>query len=298
MRKEWLGVAAAALLGGCTVVDNVSYPVTSFAEIPLKDKAKIRIVSRTPAADPVVAGLKAEFGKSKACSVVEAEADYWFVVDRAAQASDVSSFKALSVVSQETGGGSQDVLQEGVIQTSSAATAVSVAVYETRSLAPVHYLEVPMYDGDAKVDARQASVYEAGFAKDVVERVKDAFLTQEKKVDVPVPCKTSPALMQAMAAGDYAAVMQAYDAKGIDVHALCDEMAAGTYKGELKQDEILADYAVYLMAKETQTSDPEELGRLRTEHLFVIETCEDKGLAEAVPVALARLDYKLAHLGE
>lgn len=298
MRNQWLGVAAAALLGGCAVVDKVSYPVTSFAEIPLKDKAKIKVVAGSPAAEKVAKSLRDAFGKEKSCSVVESGADYWFVVDNAEQARGVTKAKAVSVVSEPTGNGSQEVLKESELALSSAAKAVNVAVYETRTLAPVHYLEVPMYDGDLGSKARADKAYADAFAKDVVERVKDAFLTQEKKVDVPVPLKATKEILDQMAKGQYAAVVSSYDKKKIDIKKVNKEMVEGTYKGDIDVKNMFADYAVYLMAKEAQTSDPEELEKLRAEQLFIIENCDDAGLAEAVPVALARLDYKLAHLGE
>lgn len=298
MRKQWLGVAAAALLGGCAVVENVNYPVTSFAEIPLKNNAKIKVVANTPAAGDIAAALKEAFGKSKTCKVVESEPDYWFVIDKVAQDKSGVETKTVSVVSQETGDGRQEMLQPGTLQISSAAQGVSVSVYETRTLSPLHYLEVPMYDGDLKAKARTPVDYEKAFWADAVERVKDAFLTQEKKVDIPVPLKASSNYLKLMAAGKYAEIIKQYEAQKIDVRKINAEMVAGTYKGELKADAMFADYAVYLLARETQTTDPDELAQLRTDHLYVIENCEDEGLAVAVPVALARLDYKLAHLGE
>ena len=40
------------------------------------------------------------------------------------------------------------------------------------------------------------------------------------------------------------------------------------------------------------------LSKVKDEQLMILEASEAKGIAEAVPVALARLEYKLANVGE
>ena len=50
--------------------------------------------------------------------------------------------------------------------------------------------------------------------------------------------------------------------------------------------------------KETLTLDPSELSKIKDEQLLILRSSDAKGIAEAVPVALARLEYKLANLGE
>jgi len=42
MKRMWLGAGAALLLGGCASVEMAQYTVTSFAEVPLKEKAKVK----------------------------------------------------------------------------------------------------------------------------------------------------------------------------------------------------------------------------------------------------------------
>ena len=44
MDSKWLGLGVALLLGGCASVEMSQYTVTSFAEIPLKKQAKVKIV--------------------------------------------------------------------------------------------------------------------------------------------------------------------------------------------------------------------------------------------------------------
>ena len=60
----------------------------------------------------------------------------------------------------------------------------------------------------------------------------------------------------------------------------------------------LSDYYLYLLVSEANTQDPAKLAEIRDQHLLILETCDADGLAESVPVALARLEYKLAHVGE
>ena len=53
-----------------------------------------------------------------------------------------------------------------------------------------------------------------------------------------------------------------------------------------------------ILVKEATTLDPDVLSKVKGEQLMILEASEAKGLAEAVPVALARLEYKLANIGE
>ena len=72
---------AALLLGGCASVEMAQYTVTSFAEIPLKKQAKVKIVANNDSLSTVVNSLKTEFGKSDSFAVVDENADYWFVLN-------------------------------------------------------------------------------------------------------------------------------------------------------------------------------------------------------------------------
>ena len=63
-------------------------------------------------------------------------------------------------------------------------------------------------------------------------------------------------------------------------------------------DKILGNYYLNLLVKEALTLDPEELKKIQSEQLMILRASDADGLTEAVPVALARLEYKLANLGE
>ena len=179
---------AALLLGGCASVEMAQYTVTSFAEIPLKKQAKVKIVANNDSLSTVVNSLKTEFGKSDSFAVVDENADYWFVLNGAGQYVKSEAQKKVSVVKKETASGGSETFEETTQNLASAAKGVSVAVYETKTLSPVHYFEIPIYTGDNTKEAvRDESSYETSFAKDVVERVKDAFITQQKQVETPMP---------------------------------------------------------------------------------------------------------------
>lgn len=300
MKKlKWLGAGVALLLAGCATVEEASYTVTSFAEIPLKTQSKLKIVANGKGMDAIASALQAEFAKSGAYKVVEEDADYWFVLNGDSEYAKGEPTKKVSVAKQENERGGQEVFVESTVNLASAVKSVSVAVYEAKTLAPVHYFEVPIYSGDnTKGAIRGGDVYEAAFAKEVVERVKDAFITQQKPITTMVPTVADERLREAFAKGDYTSFLSIYKTLGtIDLAKLCGQIRTKTYEGS-DADARLSNYFLYLLVKESRTQDPEALKQIKAEQLLILETSEQKGLAECIPIALARLEYKLANLGD
>jgi|GEM_PF-5277131 len=309
MNKIWLGAGAALLLGGCASVEMAQYTVTSFAEIPLKKQAKVKIVANNDTLSPVTDALKAAFQKSGSFNVVEKDADYWFVLSGEDQYVKSAPQQKVAVVKQENDRGGTEVFAASTRNLASAAKGVSVAVYEAKTLAPINYLEIPVYAGDnTEGVVRDESAYGQAFSKEVVERVMDAFITQQKQVETPMPLEADPALRalfvkggEAYAKGDknaYTPFLQKYKQLGTcDLAKLCEQLRTNTYQ-EKDADLKLGNYYLYLLVKETQTLNPEALKKIKNEQFLILRSSQAKGLAEAVPVALARLEYKLANLGE
>ena len=307
--KKLMGAGVALLLGGCASVEMAQYTVTSFAEIPLKEKAKIKIVANSDGLDSVVDSVKGEFKKNGKFSVVDDKADYWFVLNGAGQyVKSVPQIK-VSIVKKENESGGTETFAETSMNLASAAKGVSVAVYEAKTLAPVHYFEIPIYAGDnTENEVLDKAVYDANFSKEVVERMSDAFITQQKQVETPVPLEADGHLRDLFMKGGeafakdgakaYAPFLQAYKAQGTtDLAKLCEQLRTKTYEGS-DADKKLGNYYLYLLVKEATSLDPETLSKVKGEQLMILEASEAKGLAEAVPVALARLEYKLANIGE
>ncbi len=309
MDRKLIGVGFLLLFGGCASVEMAQYTVTSFAEVPLKEKAKIKIVANGDGLGAVVDSLKADFNKSGSFSVVDGKADYWFVLSGLSDYGSSKPQKKVSVVKQENAKGGTETFAETTQNLASAAKGVSVAVYETKTLAPVHYFEIPIYAGDNSKDKiRNKAVYEEAFSKEVVERVKDAFITQQKQVETPMPLEADGNLRdlfvkggEGFAKGDktaYKSFLEKYKQLGsVDLAKLCEQLRTKTYEGP-DADVLLGNYYLYLLVKESMTLNPEELGKIRNEQLMILEASDAKGIAEAVPVALARLEYKLANVGE
>ena len=297
--RKLAGVGFALLLGGCASVEMAPYTVTSFAEIPLKEKATVKIVTNDDAMKPIVGALRGEFTKSGAFKVGDENADYWFVISGAGQYVKSEPQTKVSVAKKATADGETEVIVESRRNLASAAKGVSVAVYEAKTLAPVYYFEIPIYTGDNTDKAvRAANVYDASFTRDVIERVKDAFLTQAKPVKTPIPLSADGELRSLFAKGDYKGFLKRYKTLGtINLAKVCEQIRTGKYEGG-DEEMRLSDYYLYLLVSETTTQDPAKLAEIRDQQLLILETCDAKGLAESVPVALARLEYKLANVGE
>lgn len=309
MKTRWLGVGAVLLLGGCASVEMAQYTVTSFAEVPLKEKAKIKVVANSDNLDSVVNVVKGEFSKNGSFSVVDDKADYWFVLSGAGQYTDSEPQRKVSVIKKENSAGGSEAFAEETRKLASASRGVSVAVYESKTLAPVHYFEIPIYSGDNTKDAlRDEKTFDAAFIKEVGERISDAFITQKKQVETPIPLEADGTLRELFIKGGelyakegkkaYLDFLKAYKALGaIDLAKLCEQLRTETYEGS-DADLKLGNYYLYLLVSEAMTLDPEALKKICDEQLVILRSSEAKGLAEAVPVALARLEYKLANIGE
>ena len=307
--KKLLGAGVMLLLGGCASVEMAQYTVTSFAEVPLKEKAKIKVVANNDGLDSVIDSIKGEFKKSGKFSVVDEKADYWFVLSGAGQYVKSMPQSKVSVVKKENESGGTETFMETSMNLASAAKGVSVAVYEAKTLAPIHYFDIPIYTGDnTKGNVRDTTKFDAAFAKEVVERVSDAFITQQKQVETPIPLEADDKLRSLFMKGGemfakdgakaYAPFLQAYKATGTtDLAKLCEQLRTKTYEGS-DANMRLGNYYLYLLVKEAMTLDPEVLTKVKSEQLMILEASDAKGLAESVPVALARLEYKLANIGE
>ncbi len=309
MDKKLLGAGLALLIAGCASVEMAKYTVTSFAEVPLKSNAKVKVVAASDNMDVIVTSVTDAFKTSGKLSVVDEGADYWFVLGGASQYAKGTPQTKISVVQEDGTSGGRDTFSEKRLNFASAAKGVSVAVYDAKTLAPVHYFEVPNYSGDSTDGSvRDAAAYDAAFAKEVAERISDAFITQKKEIETPVPLEADGQLRDLFIKGGnafakdggkaYQPFLQAYKAKGsIDLAKICEMLRTKTYEGSdaaLK----LGNYYLFLLVKEALTLDPKALSEIRNEQLMILEASDAEGIAEAVPVALARLEYKLANIGE
>lgn len=309
MQLKWLCVGTALLLGGCASVEMAQYTVTSFPEVALKASeekpASLKLVSNDDSLAPLVGALKSEFGKRKDFRVVDDAADYWFVLGGAQQYLKGKTHKRHSVVAQDAGNGGSEVIVAEELNLVSAAKNVSVAVYEAKNLSPVHYFEIPLYSGDnSKASAKGEDVYAVEFSRDVVERIMDVFLQQKKDIETPMPKEADGKLRELFAKKDYVAFDAQFKTLGIDLKKLVAAVKSvengnaddATKKYAKDLDAKLGAYYLNLLVKEAQTMDAEALEDIYNEQLLVLEATEATGLAESCPVALARLEYKLANL--
>ncbi len=315
MIRPMLGaVLCVAIAGGCyspKVVYN-SYPTTVFAEVALKNDAKMKIVS-APDSESLCQVLRTEFSKTKRFSIVDGEADYWMIVnalsdvrtDTAGQIpfNDKTEVVAVGAKSDEVGAAHETLaVQRRASRT--LAKGVSIAIYEVGRLAPIHYFEIPVYDGAFKVaggaDVATKEEMEKELTEQIVGRVKDVFVTQVKNVETPVPEEASAELKRAMLSDDAAkAVVDA--ARTILPQTFNDfltDVQAGKYadqKDVLVQK--LSDYYVLAIAREIGCLDAKTLKELHAQQVAILQLSTTDSLALACPVALARLEYKLANLG-
>ncbi len=308
MDKKLLGAGMALILAGCASVEMAQYTVTSFAEVPLKEKAKVKIVTANDNLGTIVKSVSDAFRASGKLSVVDSGADYWFVLSGVSQYVKGTPQTKITVVKKENASGGQELFAEESLNFASAANGVSVAVYDAKTLAPVYYFEVPNYSGDrTKGSVRTADIYASAFGKEVAERISDALITQQKQVETPIPLEADGKLRELFIKGGemfakegekaYKPFLVAYQPEKINLTEFCEKLRTKTYEGS-DAAKKLGNHYLFLLVKEALRGDHETLAKIRDDQLMILEASEAKGIVEAVPVALARLEYKLANIGE
>ena len=332
--------AVSAALCGCSTA-NVAFhkfPTTTFPEVVLDSGASIRVVARDGAgktAQAFAEALAKELASDGGFRIAKdgERADYWFLVEgRATYRPDTSEqvrfdTSYVAVPKGDDNGGRDEIVRTAQ-KSYSSARGMSVAVYRAEGLAPVHYLELPVWEGrigpNVEIGKEQALETDSRFANLALERVKDVFLTQTKTVSVPVPRQADPALYKAFVGLDKAVRSQTDSDTGaslsnaqrrnieaafssierraaellpdpIDVFA--EKRKKGEWKGSDEEAEtILANYYIRALAREAGCLDPEKLRAVYSEQLRILELSTGDSLRMACPIALARIEYKLGNL--
>ena len=292
-------VVAICLMSGCATVEMAKYKALSLPEVALSSGAKVKFVAGNDDVSELTADTAKAFAGRKDMTVVEEDADYWFVLNGLYDYKDGGKVSRTMKVKKERedGSGGSDVIVNEVLNAESAAKGVSVAVYDARNLAPVTYFEIPIYTGGVSVKPSKGKTsFDAAFSANVVERIKDAFLSQEKEVQVPVPLTADKGLREAFARGDYKGFMAKYKSLGpVDLPKLHEQVRRGEEIPKEVVEQKLSNYYLYLLVREAVNRNPDSLKKALAEHLMIMETGDYAGLTEAVPTALGRLEMTLNH---
>ena len=298
MNKLVVGVGLTLMACGCASVEMAKYKVTSYAEVTMSSGAKVKVVSNGNVADETAAALKKELQKGKKFTVVDGAADYWIVLSAMSEYAKPSQIVGFSVEAQESADGGSERIVEGSKSLSAGSLGISVSVYDSEKLSPVCYFQILMYDGDLGRKARSEQDYATAFAKDASERLSDVFITQEKEVETAIPVVADGTLRDLFKKGDYTGFEAAYAKIGpADLTKLCEDLKAKTYEGP-NPKQMFANCYLDLLVKELNAKSRKDLEAIYKKQLMIVENCDEAGIAESVPVALARLEYKLAHFGK
>lgn len=301
-KRTWLSMGALCgallFLCGCPTVEKANYKVMSYAEIPLNKGASVRVMADREENVWAARALADALAASDAFNVTYNEkADYWFVLAGTEAYRDKITVPVTVKKVEETLTVGQDVLVETKHNVASAARELAIAVYDAKNLAPIHYMTVAIHDGDnSEETTRDQAAYATQFADEVMERVKDAFLTQEKDVEISIPLEANADLRDAFKEGNYERFNEIY--KGMDEINIADyvESIRNETCEDDNIDETLANYHLHLLVTEATDKNVATLKKLQKEHLMLLQVSQAEGLIEAVPVALARIEYQLNNI--
>ena len=327
--------AALSLLGAGCASESVTwsrYPTTSFAEMSLPRNAAVRIESseEEPAREfaALLRSSLADSGEMRIVGQTEEATHLIYIQGASAFRSDTpEQARYMGNISVETlesdGGGSIQRIKRERGATHVSAREISVAVYATKTLTPMLYLFFPIFDGGSLEGGAQSDAAAAEqnrsrqerFAKLAAARMKEIFTTQGATIKVPVPVEANTGLKV-----QFALLGSAVDAKNqtmiekalaaIDLLArdravipgpleefAADSAASGWEPPEgTTREMLLGNYYLVALRREIGCMDPDGLSSLHAEMLRILELSEDPSLRMACPIALQRLERKLAHL--
>ena len=262
-------------------------------------------------------------------------ADYLVLVqgsaeDRIDSAEESARTGRVWVETIESDAGSTQRVRRERAATHAAAKEISIAVYATGTLTPIRYFTLPVYDGGAtdggpegaaEAESETAKMQER-FASLAVTRMEEIFVTQSRSIRVPVPLEANADLRgqfvrieAAVGADDEEALKRALariDALAADRSILpgtLEEFAEASAAEDWQPPEgttretFLANYYLVALRREIGCSDPEELSAIHADMLRILELSagpslrdQEPALLKACPIALGRLEDKLARL--
>lgn len=326
--------AALALAGAGCQSENVvwrKYPSLTIAEISLPPKAVLRIASSKDESAKVFAEqLRAALSKAEGLRLADQQDEITHLVlvqGSAAFRSDTpeeaSYTGKVSVETVESDSGSFQRVKRERGATYVAAREVSVAVYATKGLVPLAYLTFPVFEGGvtdrgalgAAESAAEAKKRQDHFAKLAVSRLEEILTTQNRPIKIPVPVDSDPRLRvqfqnieSYLAADDQDELKRTLDR--IDDLAADPSVLPGTLRefaeassaedweppeGKTRET-FLGNYYLIALRREIGCADPDELSEIHADLLRILELSEEPSLRMACPIALGRLEDKIARI--
>lgn len=306
------------------------YPSMTIAELALPEKATLRIVaSDDPEANSFAMRLRDALRKSGLGVVDDAEPASHIVLIQGGTAfrrdtpEEAKFTGRVGVETIESDAGSFQRVKRERAATHSAARELSLAVYAAKTLAPVHYLTIPIYEGgvdeggalDARDAANENRRHQSQFVKLAVARLEEIFAVRQRSIGVPVPIEANGDLKvkflkieSAIGADDdeeLAKTLGEIDSLASNpaiipgpLEEFAEASAADGWKPPegSSREAILGNYYLVALRREIGCVDPEVLSAIHADHLRILELSEDPSLRMACPIALGRLEEKLSRI--
>ncbi len=326
-------VAISALWGmGCASEQVVwrKYPSTTFAELSLPEKTTLRIVaSKDPDANSFAVRLRDALSKSglnvvddtvPASHIVLIQGGTAFRKDTPDEAKYTGR---VGVETVESDAGSFQRVKRDRAATHSAARELSLAVYAAKTLTPVHYLTIPIYEGgvdeggalDARAATNESYRHQSQFVKLAVARLEEIFAVRQRSIGVPVPIEANgdlkvkflkiesaigadddEELKKVLGEIDSLAANPAIIPGSLEEFAEASAAEGWTPPEGVTREMILGNYYLLALRREIGCVDPEALSAIHAEHLRILELSEGPSLRMACPIALGRLEEKLSRI--
>jgi hypothetical protein len=313
-RRMLVSAGAAVLLsvaGGCsTPLPQISY-LTPGNDVFLDSKPVVNVVATGDETmmTPLVTAVRSEFAKSNQFVVSEESPDYLIVMNgeeqyRKDKDSEIIYNRKVEKSSVENDSSGNEVIVASDKDSSAFSGVLNVAVYSVKDLSPVCYFDIPLYDSDFKTkgDAvRGAGDYEKTLQAQMVEKMKDAFVSQKRAVPTIFPKRGDDRLKSLLENGKaQEAIERGKVVLPLEFEAFMENAINGKYAkwtdffcSNSEIEENLSNYYLVSIAEEMEDYSTETLEKLHARHCAILNQTEDSKLKEACPNALARIEYKL-----
>ncbi|MBP5639517.1 MAG: hypothetical protein J6X55_08565 [Victivallales bacterium] len=308
-----LALAMILLFSGCAskvMWVELGYKTPGSSGVALKKDATIKLIGSgekqlaTATLQRIAQELaKHKNGGVKVISDANTPSDYYVLMNMSAShkvaPKESVPFNARKIRQEQDGkSGGKDIIAkiEGTPDVSGAMQ-VSVAIYSTAGLEPVHYFELALYDGDFRTEngkVRGNEQFVRDFTWQVGKAFADMFVSDSRSIKTAIPKENADSVMvQALKAGS----LQDAEARA---HSLIpdrfDDFIAkvkGVGEKERKQfDSALCSYYLLAIARELGNYDIENLRTLHSQYSQILLFTQNAGLAEACANSLARIEKK------
>ncbi len=248
----------------------------------------------------IVLKLSQQFAASKKITIDDENPDYIlalnlqhaFRFDDDQQKKYNSNYSVKSIDNKSSG---HDVLIKTDKSSTSNATFVSVVLYEVKTLTPKCSFEILLYDSDLTCDKQRDRVqYTSLFVTQIIEKLKEAFITQYRYIDTYIPFNADKEMLNTFSDKQYQKFIErSQDVLSDSFEKFIVAVKAGEYEDKEDQlEETLSNYYLLTIVREMIDFSPDSLQDAFGRQLKIMQITNNEALIMGCANSLGRIENK------